>query len=107
MEEHLSHLEVVLEILGQHQFYIKMSKCKFVKDELEYLGHFISKKRVRVDVRKVEAMVDWPLPKDVSALRGFLGLTGYYRRFVKHYGLIARPLTNMLKKDNFKWNNGG
>ncbi|KAL5796687.1 hypothetical protein ACOSQ2_001507 [Xanthoceras sorbifolium] len=103
MEEHLSHLEIVLEILGHHQFYIKMSKCEFVKDELEYLGHFISEKGVKVDTRKVEAMVDWPLPKDVSALRGFLGLTGYYRRFVKHYGLIARPLTNMLKKDNFEW----
>ncbi|KAL5741542.1 hypothetical protein ACOSP7_028274 [Xanthoceras sorbifolium] len=77
MEEHLSHLEIVLEILGHHQFYIKMSKCEFVKDELEYLGHFISEKGVKVDTRKVEAMVDWPLPKDVSALRGFLGLTGY------------------------------
>ncbi|KAL5838392.1 hypothetical protein ACOSQ3_015561 [Xanthoceras sorbifolium] len=103
MEEHLSHLEVVLEILGHHQFYIKMSKCEFVKEELEYLGHFISMNGVRVDPRKIEAMVDWPLPKDVSALRGFLGLTGYYRRFVKHYGLIAKPLTGMLKKDNFEW----
>ncbi|KAL5827324.1 hypothetical protein ACOSQ4_019121 [Xanthoceras sorbifolium] len=103
MEEHLSHLEAVLEILGQHQFYIKMSKCEFVKEELEYLGHFISINGVRVDPRKIEAMVDWPLPKDVSALRGFLGLTGYYRRFVRHYGLIAKPLTGMLKKDNFEW----
>ncbi|KAL5777361.1 hypothetical protein ACOSP7_010287 [Xanthoceras sorbifolium] len=76
MEENLSHLEVVLEILGQHQFYIKMSKCEFVRNELEYLGHFISETGVKIDTRKVEAMVNWPLPKDVSALRGFMGLTG-------------------------------
>ncbi|KAL5832702.1 hypothetical protein ACOSQ3_016376 [Xanthoceras sorbifolium] len=80
-----------------------MSKCEFVRNELEYLGHFLSENGVRVDARKIEAMVDWSLPKDVSALRGFLGLTGYYQRFIKHYGLVARLLTSMLKKDNFEW----
>ena len=103
MEEHLLQLELVLGVLEQHHFFIKMSKCDFVQGELEYLGHIISGNGVKVDARKIEAMVDWPLPNDVSALRGFLGLTGYYRRFVKNYGLIARPLTTMLKKDNFEW----
>ncbi|KAK0595099.1 hypothetical protein LWI29_003584 [Acer saccharum] len=103
MEEHLEQLELVLGILEQHLFFIKMSKCDFVQEELQYLGHIISSAGVKVDPRKIEAMVDWPLPKDVSTLRGFLGLTGYYRRFVKNYGLIAKPLTAMLKKDSFEW----
>lgn len=90
------HLDSVLTILEQHQFYIKMSKCDFVKSKLEYLGHFIS--RVTMDARKVKAMVDWPLPKDVSSLKGFLGLIRYYRQFVKNYRMIARLLTLMLKK---------
>ncbi|XP_038979199.1 uncharacterized protein LOC120109538 [Phoenix dactylifera] len=103
MEEHVKHLEVVLSILEKHHFYIKPSKCAFAQKELEYLGHIISGEGVKVDQRKIEAMVDWPLPKNISALRGFLGLTGYYRRFVKNYGLIARPLTSMLKKGEFEW----
>ncbi|XP_038977863.1 uncharacterized protein LOC120108346 [Phoenix dactylifera] len=103
MEEHEEHLGVVLRLLEKHHFYIKASKCAFAQPELEYLGHFISGEGVRVDQRKIEAMVDWPLPKNISALRGFLGLTGYYRRFVKNYGLIAKPLTAMLKKGEFEW----
>ncbi|XP_042948527.1 uncharacterized protein LOC122281239 [Carya illinoinensis] len=103
IEEHKSHLRIVMKILEEHHFFIKASKCAFMENELEYLGHFISGEGVKVDQRKIEAMVDWSLPNDISTLRGFLGLTGYYRRFVKNYGLIAKPLTSLLKKDNFVW----
>ncbi|XP_038977292.1 uncharacterized mitochondrial protein AtMg00860-like [Phoenix dactylifera] len=103
LEEHMRHLDLVLRTLEEYHFFIKPSKCAFVQTELDYLGHVVSGDGVRVDIRKIEVMTDWPLPKDISALRGFLGLTGYYRRFVKGYSLIAKPLMTMLKKDGFEW----
>ncbi|XP_042067408.1 uncharacterized mitochondrial protein AtMg00860-like [Salvia splendens] len=100
---HTRHIHEVLSILKAHRFFVKLSKCTFACSTVEYLGHFISEGRLKADPAKIEAMVAWPVPASVKQLRGFLGLTGYYRRFVEHYTSIAGPLTELLKKDSFAW----
>ncbi|CAM8934823.1 unnamed protein product [Rhodiola kirilowii] len=79
------------------------SKCDLARKSIAYLGHIITKNGVRVDPEKVEAIQAWPLPTNPKQLRGFLGLTGYYRRFVAHYADIASPLTKLLRKESFAW----
>lgn len=103
-EAHLKHLQLVFEKLKSNNLYVKMSKCAFGQEQVEYLGHIISGHGVAADEKKVEAMRSWPIPKNIKSLRGFLGLTGYYCRFVRNYGIISRPLTNLLKKGAFQWN---
>ena len=104
MQDHLQHLESTFDILQQHSLLAKRSKCYFAQAKVEYLGHFISAEGVSTDPSKIEAVQKWPQPQNVSQLRGFLGLTGYYKRFVKGYGTICKPLTSLLKKNQFKWN---
>jgi hypothetical protein len=100
---HLEHLTKALTLLKQHRLFAKMSKCIFGCPEVEYLGHIISAQGVRADPEKIQAMLEWPLTKTTKALRGFLGLTGYYRKFIKGYGTIAAPLTALLRHNSFIW----
>lgn len=97
-EEHLVHLCAVFELLRQDHWLVKRSKCVFVQRQLRYLGHIIFESGVATDLAKVSAVLQWPLPSSVKELRSFLRLAGYYRRFVRHFGIISRPLTDLLKK---------
>ncbi|MCO5552972.1 hypothetical protein L7F22_006492 [Adiantum nelumboides] len=96
--DHERHVRKVLEILRQHQLYAKESKCTFCSPQGSYLGFIISADGISVDPEKIKDIVEWPQPTSVSKVRGFLGITGWYRIFVKDYTLIAAPLTNLLKK---------
>jgi hypothetical protein len=102
--DHLWHLRPVLTVLQQHCLFAKRSKCAFGERSIAYLGHVISDAGVAMDPAKVQAVADWPKPRSARAVRGFLGLAGYYRKFVNDYGAIAAPLTALLKKDGFTWN---
>ena len=95
----MEHLRIVFQTLREHQFFAKSTKCTFAQQQLEYLGHIISDKGVQTDPEKTLAMARWPTPQNVTELRGFLGLTGYYRKFIKNYGIISRSLTDLLKKN--------
>jgi hypothetical protein len=101
--DHIAHVDRVLHILSQDQLFLKQSKCSFSTSEVEYLGHLVGKDAVKVDPKKIEAMQDWPHPKNLKILRGFLGLTGYYRKFDKNYGKIVTPLIALLKYNSFTW----
>ncbi|KAA0051935.1 ty3-gypsy retrotransposon protein [Cucumis melo var. makuwa] len=105
---HKGHYEFLVMLFGLTNapatFQALMNqKCHFAKDRIEYLGHWVSAKRVEADQDKIKAMLEWPVLKNVRELRGFLGLTGYYHRFVANYGAIATPLTRLTKKNNFHW----
>ncbi|GJY66965.1 retrotransposon-related protein [Tanacetum coccineum] len=102
-EEHWKHLQKVLQTMKENTLFAKLSKCSFPKQRVEYLGHIISKERVSTDPSKIQAMKQWPIPQTIKQLRGFLGLTRYYRKFIKNFAWISKPLTNLLKKDAFMW----
>ncbi|XP_019451891.1 PREDICTED: uncharacterized protein LOC109353990 [Lupinus angustifolius] len=103
MGSHCEHLRVVFHILKDHVLCVNFKKCCFWVEQLDYLGHLISGNEIQANPDKISAMSQWPSPKDIHGVRGFLGLTGYYRRFVKNYGVIARPLTQLLRKNKFQW----
>lgn len=104
LADHELHLSCVLQILTEHQLKVKQSKCSFAQPQLAYLGHVISAQGVATDEEKIVAVKNWNTPSSVKELRSFLGLSGYYRKFVRNYGIICKPLTDLLKKGQlFVW----
>ena len=103
-KEHEQHVRKVLEFLRQHKLFAKKSKCTFCSEKVEYLGFIISKDGVSTDPAKIEAVKNWPLPKNVREVWGFLGLIGWYRIFIPGYARIASLITSFLKKNKlFSW----
>jgi hypothetical protein len=103
-EEHEDHWRQVLQILREKKLYAKLSKCEFWLEEVKFLGHVITKDGIAVDPAKVETILSWEQPRTVTEIRSFVGLAGYYRRFIEGFSKIAAPLTQLTKKNQpFVW----
>jgi hypothetical protein len=97
-EEHKDHLRMVLQRLREHQLYAKLRKCDFWIDEVMFLGHIINKDGLVVDPKKMADILDWKAPTDARGIKSFIGMAGYYRRFIEGFSKIAKPMTALLGK---------
>ncbi|GJQ95249.1 putative reverse transcriptase domain-containing protein [Tanacetum coccineum] len=103
-QEHEEHLKIILELLKKEELYAKFSKCEFWIPKVQFLGHVIDNKGIHVDPAKIESVKDWASPKTPTEIRQFLGLAGYYRRFIEGFSKIAKPMTKLTqKKVKFEW----
>jgi hypothetical protein len=103
-ETHEDHLRLVLQKLHDNQLYAKFSKCDFWLKEVAFLGHIVTDGGIKLDPGKISEILNWKQPKDASKIRSFLGLAGYYRRFIESFSKLVKPLTSLLEKGKeFKW----
>jgi len=104
IEEHKGHLHIVLQTLRENQLFTKFNKCEFFKDQIQYLRHVISSEGIALDPEKIETIMNWPVPANVADIRSFMGLAGYYRKFIRGFSKVAYLITSLQKKGtNFKW----
>jgi hypothetical protein len=103
LEEHVHHLKQVFKVQQDNKLFIKFSRCAFAQPQVEYLGHIISDRGVACNQSKIEAMVKWLVATSFTEIKSFLGLTGYYKKFVRNYRVLTKLLRNMLKQKVFSW----
>ena len=104
-KEHDDHLRIVLQTLRDHQLYAKFSKCEFCLTEVKFLGHVVLTLGVSVDLKKVEAVMIWERPKSIFEICSFLGLVGYYKRFIEDFSILTAPMMRLTRKEvKFEWN---
>ena len=101
-EEHIERIQAVLQKLRSAGLKLKPSKCEFFRDHISYLGHIVSKDGVETDPKKIQVILDWPVPQTVYDVRSFLGFTNYYRKFMFRYSQIAKPLNGLISGENAK-----
>ena len=94
-EEHKEHLKIVLQELREHQLFAKFNKCDLFKNKIQYLSHVVTKEGILVDPKKIKAIEYWLVPKDVTNVRSFMGITSYYQRFIEGFSRIANPITSL------------
>ena len=98
LEDHIGHIRKTLDRLRQAKLYARLHKCSFFQNQVEYLGYDVSAEGIKPSPTKVKAVLEWPQPKGVRDIRGFLGLANFYRRFIKHFSLKAKPWTDLTKE---------
>ena len=105
LDEHLLHIRRVLERLKEEKMFINLKKCSFVKKELVHLGFVVSPKGLKMDPKKVRAILEWPTPRSATEVRSFHGLVSFYKNFIKNFSGICAPLTETIRGDRkeFKW----
>ena len=98
-EEHEEHLRLTLQLFKEDQLYAKLSKCDFYRDRIHYLGHIILDEGISVDPEKIEAIMNWPTSRNVTYVKSFMGLAGYYRRFIKGFSKVSHPVTSLKRRE--------
>ena len=103
-EDHEEHLSLALQLLREHKLYAKLRKCDFYQDRTRYLGHIISNEGISVDPEKIETIMNWPNQRNVIDVRYFMGLVGYYKRFIEGFSKVAHSITSLQNKGiKFEW----
>ena len=103
-EEHKKHVKLVLDRLRKYKFFAKLKKCEFFKSKVTFLGHDISAEGVRVNAAKVASVTKWPVPRDLTDVRSFVGFCQFYNKFIRNFAIVAKPLTDLTRKDiGFMW----